>query len=53
MDEGGGVKKWVKGVNQEGNGDERGSDVDPDPQKIFFIRIRQNYAGSLDPDPQH
>ena len=38
-----------------GGGSELGSklDLDPDPWKILWIRIRQNDADSLDPDPQH
>ena len=42
-----------------GGGSELGSDMDmkinpdPDPWKISWIRIRQNYADPLDPDPQH
>ena len=28
-------------------------DPDPDPWKILWIRIRQNDADPLDPDPQH
>ena len=44
-----------------GGGSELGSDLDldldldldPDPWKILWIRIRQNYADPLDPDPQH
>ena len=38
-----------------GGGSELGSklDLDPDPRKILWIRIRQNDADSLDPDPQH
>ena len=53
-DEGGGVR--VEGerlsVKEEGSGGELGSDLDldPDPWKILWIRIRQNDA---DPDPQH
>ena len=38
-------------------GGELGSDLDldpdPDPWKILWIRIRQNDADPLDPDPQH
>ena len=34
-----------------GGGSELGSD--PDPWKILWIRIRQNDADPLDPDPQH
>ena len=42
-----------------GGGTELGSDHDldlnPDPWKILWVRIRQNDADSLDPDmdPQH
>ena len=38
-----------------GGGSELGSDLDldPDPWKILWIRIRQNDADPLDPDPQH
>ena len=58
MDEGGGVR--VEGerlsVTAEGGGGELGSDLDldldPDPWKILWIRIRQNDADPLDPDPQ-
>ena len=28
-------------------------DLDADPRKILWIRIRQNDADPLDPDPQH
>ena len=57
MDEGRGVR--VEGerlsVKEEGSGGELGSDLDldPDPWKILWIRIRQNDADPLDPDPQH
>ena len=48
-------------VKEEGRGGELGSDLDldldldpdPDAGKILWIRIRQNYADPLDPDPQH
>ena len=44
-------------MKEEGSGGELGSDLDldpdPDPQKILWIRIQQNYADRLDPDPQH
>ena len=38
-----------------GGGSELGSDLDldPDPWKILRIRIRQNDADPMDPDPQH
>ena len=38
-----------------GGGSELGSDLDldPDPWKILWIRIRQNDTDPLDPDPQH
>ena len=38
-----------------GGGSELGSDLDLDPWKILWIRIRQNDADPLDPDkdPQH
>ena len=40
-----------------GGGSELGSDLDldpdPDPWKILWIRIRQNDADPVDPDPQH
>ena len=38
-----------------GGGSELGSDLDldPDPWRILWIRLRQNDADSLDPDPQH
>ena len=38
-----------------GGGSELGSDLDLDPDqwKILWIRIRQNDANPLDPDPQH
>ena len=50
-----GVRKEVErlSVKEEGNGGELGSDLDLDPWKILWIRIRQNYADPLDPDPQH
>ena len=57
MNEGRGVR--VEGerlsVKEEGSGGELGSDLDldPDPWKILWIRIRQNDADPLDPDPQH
>ena len=59
MDEGRGVR--VEGerlsVKEEGSGGELGSDLDldPDPWKILWIRIRQNDADplDLDLDPQH
>ena len=38
-------------VKEEGSGAELGSDLDP--WKILWIRIRQNDADPLDPDPQH
>ena len=56
-DEGRGVR--VEGerliVKEEGSGGELGSDLDPDPWKILWIRIQiqQNDAEQLDPDPQH
>ena len=59
MDEGGGVRKEGErlSVKEEGSGGELGSDLDPDPDpwKILWIRIRvrQNDADLLDPDPQH
>ena len=36
-------------------GSQLGSDLnlDPDPWKMLWIRIRQNDADPLDPDPQH
>ena len=34
-----------------GGGSELGSDLDPDPWKIFWIRIRQNDADPLYLDP--
>ena len=42
-------------MKEEGSGSELGSDLDldPDPWKILWIRIRQNDANPLDPDPQH
>ena len=53
MDEGGGVRKEGErlSVKEEGSGGELGSDLDPDPWKILWIRIRQNDADPLDPDP--
>ena len=36
-----------------GGGSELGSDLDLDPWKILWIRIRQNDANPLDPDLQH
>ena len=57
MDEGGGVRKEGErlSVKEEGSGGELGSDLDldPDPWKILWIRIRQNEADPLDPNPQH
>ena len=56
-DEGRGVR--VEGerlsVKDEGSGGELGSDLnlDPDPWKILWIRIRQYDADPLNPDPQH
>ena len=42
-------------MKEEGRDGELGSDLDldldPDPWKILWIRIRQNDADSLDPDP--
>ena len=44
-------------MKEEGSGGELGSDLDldpdPDPWKILWIRIWQNDADPLDPDPQH
>ena len=42
-------------MREEGSGGELGSDLDldPDPWQILWIRIRQNDADLLDPDPQH
>ena len=42
-------------MKKEGSGSELSSDLDldPDPWKILWIRIRQNEADPLDPDPQH
>ena len=40
-------------MKEEGSGGELGSDLDLDPWKILWIRIRQNDADPLDPDPQH
>ena len=46
-------------MKEEGSDGELGSDLDldldpdPDPWKILWIRIRQNDADPLDPDPQH
>ena len=42
-------------MQEEGSGGELGSDLDldPDPLKMLWIRIRQNDANPLDPDPQH
>ena len=51
MDRGVGVTR-VRGGG-EGGGSELGSDLDLDPWKIFWIRIRQDDADPLDPDPQH
>ena len=53
MDEGGGVRKEGErlSVKEEGSGGELGSDLDLDPWKILWIRIRQNDADPLDPDP--
>ena len=55
MDEGGGVRKEGErlSVKEEGSGGELGSDLDLDPWKILWIRIRQNDADPLDLDPQH
>ena len=39
-------------MKEEGSGGELGSDLDPDPWKILWIRIWQNDADPLDPDPQ-
>ena len=56
MDEGRGVREEGErfSVKEERSG-ELGSDLDldldPDPWKILWIRIRQNDADSLDPDP--
>ena len=36
-----------------GGGSELGSDLDPDPWKILWIRIRQNDVDPFNPDPQH
>ena len=49
------MRETVEGLNEEGRdrGSELGSDRDPDPWKILWIRIRQNYADPLDPDLQH
>ena len=42
MDDGGGVRVEGKrlSVKEEGSGGELGSDLDPDPWKILWIRIR-------------
>ena len=40
-------------VKEQGSGGQQGLDLDPDPWKILGIRIRQNKADPLDPDPQH
>ena len=34
-----------------GGGSELGSDLDPDPWKILWIRLHQNRTDPLDPDP--
>ena len=61
MDEGRGMRVQSErlSVKEEGSGGELGSnldldpDPDPNPWKILWIRIRQNEADPLDPDPQH
>ena len=42
-------------MKEEGSSGELVSDLDldPDPRKILWIRVRQNDADPLDPDPQH
>ena len=60
-DEGGGVRTEVERlsvkdyINVKVSVGELGSDLDPDPWNILWIRIRQNDADPLDPkpDPQH
>ena len=56
MDEGRGVRVEAEGerlsVKEAGSGGELGSDLDLDPWKILGIRIRQNDADPLDPDPR-
>ena len=43
-----------KGVrDEEGSGGELGSDLDPWKILWIWIRIQQNDADPLDPDPQH
>ena len=39
-------------VKEKARGVELGSDLDPDLLKTLWIRIRQNNADPLDPDPQ-
>ena len=48
------MKKIKREEGGRSGGREQGSDlgIDPDPWKIFWLRIRQNDADSLDPDPQ-
>ena len=61
MDEGACVREVGYKIKCEGGGESDGSklgseldlDPDPDPWKILWIRIRQNDADPLDPDPQH
>ena len=43
----------MKEEGRDGGGSELGSDLDLDPWKILWKRIRQNDADPLDPDPQH
>ena len=44
-------------MKEEGRGGGSGLSLDlvldPDPGKILWIRIRQNNADPLDPNPQH
>ena len=46
------VKEERRGGESE-LGSDLDLDLDPDPWKILWIRIRQNDADPLDPDPQH
>ena len=50
-DQGGRMRDQGEGESDEGG--EIGFDLDPDPQKILWIRIRLNDADPVDPDPQH
>ena len=58
--DGGGVREKGGGMKEKGGGRRGGvgevsqfGSIDPDPWKIFRIRIWQNDADPSEPDPQH